>query len=113
MLFRITAGTLCTLRALFTLCTFCTFCTLGASIALLFATPTLAQSLADLTDATKTVESENEIHIIGHYNTGVGTSDAASQGYITPKLSEARPMLRPGEVLEYVPGVSSVRLNGC
>lgn len=100
MIFRITPGTLFSL------------CTLGAAIALLFATPTLAQSSADLTDATKTVESEDEIHIIGHYNNGVGTSDAASQGYITPKLIEARPMLRPGEVLEYVPGVIITQHSG-
>jgi outer membrane receptor protein involved in Fe transport len=57
-------------------------------------------------------ESEDEIHIIGHYNNGVGTSDAASQGYVTPKLIEARPMLRPGEVLEYVPGVIITQHSG-
>src|SRR6266699_696148 len=50
-------------------------------------------------------EKIDDIHVIGHYENAVGTSDAASQGIITPKLIEERPMLRPGEVLEYVPGV--------
>src|SRR5213593_3227443 len=50
-------------------------------------------------------ETPPQIRIIGHYENAVGTSDAASQGTITPQLIEARPMLRPGEVLETVPGV--------
>ncbi|HYS77146.1 MAG TPA: TonB-dependent receptor, partial [Burkholderiales bacterium] len=50
-------------------------------------------------------ERPAQVRIIGHYENAVGTSDAASQGTITPQLIEARPMLRPGEVLEYVPGV--------
>jgi outer membrane cobalamin receptor len=54
----------------------------------------------------------DEIRIIGHYENAVGTSDAASQGYITPQLIEARPMQRPGEVLEYVPGVIITQHSG-
>ena len=50
--------------------------------------------------------------MIGHYENAVGTSDAASQGYITPGLIEARPMLRPGEVLEYIPGVIITQHSG-
>jgi len=57
-------------------------------------------------------EKPDEIRIIGHYENAVGTSDAASQGYITPQLIEARPMLRPGEVLEYVPGVIITQHSG-
>ena len=57
-------------------------------------------------------EKPAEVHIIGHYENAVGTSDAASQGYITPQLIEARPMLRPGEVLEYVPGVIITQHSG-
>jgi TonB-dependent receptor-like protein len=50
--------------------------------------------------------------VIGHYENAVGTSDAASAGYITPQLIEARPMLRPGEVLEYIPGVIITQHSG-
>src|SRR5258705_21211 len=57
-------------------------------------------------------EKPDEIRIIGHYENAVGTSDAASQGYITPQLIEARPMQRPGEVLEYVPGVVITQHSG-
>ncbi|HPA89862.1 MAG TPA: TonB-dependent receptor [Quisquiliibacterium sp.] len=45
------------------------------------------------------------VQVQGHYDNAVGTSDAASQGTITARLLETRPALRPGEVLEFVPGV--------
>src|SRR5258708_4711055 len=57
-------------------------------------------------------ENPDQVRIIGHYENAVGTSDAASQGTITPQLIEARPMLRPGEVLEYVPGVIITQHSG-
>ena len=57
-------------------------------------------------------ERPDQVRIIGHYENAVGTSDAASQGTITPQLIEARPMLRPGEVLEYVPGVIITQHSG-
>src|SRR5438876_899602 len=57
-------------------------------------------------------ETPPQIRIIGHYENAVGTSDAASQGTITPQLIEARPMLRPGEVLEHVPGVIITQHSG-
>jgi len=57
-------------------------------------------------------ERADEVRVIGHYENAVGTSDAASQGTITPKLIEERPMLRPGEVLEYVPGVIITQHSG-
>jgi outer membrane receptor protein involved in Fe transport len=57
-------------------------------------------------------ERDDAIEVTGHYENAVGTSDAASQGYITPKLIEARPLLRPGEVLEFVPGVIVTQHSG-
>jgi outer membrane cobalamin receptor len=57
-------------------------------------------------------DSPDEVRVTGHYENAVGTSDAASQGNITPKLLEARPMLRPAEVLEYVPGVIITQHSG-
>src|SRR5439155_25585802 len=57
-------------------------------------------------------ETPPQVRIIGHYENAVGTSDPASQGTITPQLIEARPMLRPGEVLEYVPAVAITQHSG-
>ena len=47
-------------------------------------------------------ERTDVIEVIGHYQNAIGTSDAASQGYITPKLIESRPIQRPADVLEAV-----------
>jgi hypothetical protein len=62
--------------------------------------------------AEPTPEQLDEVRVIGHYENAVGTSDAASQGYITPGLIEARPTLRPAEVLEYIPGVIVTQHSG-
>jgi outer membrane receptor protein involved in Fe transport len=53
-----------------------------------------------------------EVEVIGTYETGVGTSDAASEGRVTQRRVETRPALRPGELLEYVPGVIITQHSG-
>jgi outer membrane receptor protein involved in Fe transport len=45
------------------------------------------------------------VDVIGHYDNGVGTSNAASQGVVRAALIENRPALRTGELLEFVPGM--------
>lgn len=52
------------------------------------------------------------VNVIGHYENGVGTSDAASAGAVTARLLENRPALRPGEILEFVPGVIVTQHSG-
>ena len=47
-----------------------------------------------------------------HYENGIGTADAASAGTILPDLISARPTLRPGEVLEFVPGMIVTQHSG-
>ena len=47
-----------------------------------------------------------------HYDNAVGSSDAASQGTIRAELLKSRPALRPGEVLEFVPGVIVTQHSG-
>ena len=47
-----------------------------------------------------------------HYDNAVGTSDAASQGVIRSDLLKSRPALRPGEVLEFVPGLIVTQHSG-
>ena len=57
-------------------------------------------------------ERTDVIEVIGHYQNAIGTSDAASQGYITPKLIESRPIQRPADVLEAVPGLVVTQHSG-
>lgn len=47
-----------------------------------------------------------------HYENAIGSSDAASQGSIRAELLKSRPALRPGEVLEFVPGVIVTQHSG-
>jgi hypothetical protein len=47
-----------------------------------------------------------------HYDNAVGTTDAASQGVIRAELLKSRPTLRPGEVLEFVPGLIVTQHSG-
>lgn len=53
-----------------------------------------------------------EVTVRGHYDNAVGSSDAASQGVIRRELLDSRPALRPGEVLEFVPGVIVTQHSG-
>ncbi|MFO1321486.1 MAG: TonB-dependent receptor [Burkholderiales bacterium] len=52
------------------------------------------------------------VHVIGHYETAVGSSDAASEGGVTGKRIETRPLLRTGEVIELVPGMIVTQHSG-
>ena len=74
---------------------------LGASL-LAASLPALAQDSA-----------ASQVEITGrHYDNALGTSDAASQGVIRADLLKSRPALRPGEVLEFVPGVIVTQHSG-
>jgi outer membrane receptor protein involved in Fe transport len=50
--------------------------------------------------------------VTGHYDTAVGTSDAASEGVAEGSALQDIPMLRPGEVLETVPGLVVTQHSG-
>ena len=52
------------------------------------------------------------VEVSGHYDNRVGSSDAASQGVFTQQLIEDRPLLRPGQLLEYVPGLVVTQHSG-
>ncbi len=71
-----------------------------------------APVLVPIQGLAQEAEKPDEIRVVGHYENAVGTSDAASQGNITPQLIEARPIERPGEVLELVPGVIITQHSG-
>ena len=57
-------------------------------------------------------EQSERIEVTGHYETAVGTTDAASAGVITQEAIDDRPLLRPGEVLELVPGMIVTQHSG-
>ncbi len=69
--------------------------------------PAAAASAAAATPgvAQKPPQQLAPVQVLGNYINSVGSSDAASAGTVTSKLIEARPTLRPAEVLEFVPGV--------
>jgi hypothetical protein len=76
---------------------------------------------AQSADAPKAVEAPtavaasqlDRLEITGrHYDNAVGSSDAASQGTIRAELLKSRPALRPGEVLEFVPGMIVTQHSG-
>ena len=56
--------------------------------------------------------SVQQVQISGHYDNGVGTSDAASQGTVRGERLADLPLLRPGEVLETVPGLVVTQHSG-
>ena len=66
-----------------------------------------AQPSTQLADA-----SAQSITVTGHYDNAVGSTDAASQGVINRELLKSRPALRPGEVLEFVPGLIVTQHSG-
>src|SRR3954466_11545277 len=63
-------------------------------------------------EAAESKVTAPEVEVRGTYETGVGTSDSASQGRVTSRRIETRPALRPGDVLEYVPGVIITQHSG-
>jgi len=53
-----------------------------------------------------------ETQVIGHYETAVGSSDAASEGTVTYTRIDSVPQLRPGEVIQLVPGMAVTQHSG-
>jgi len=92
---------------------------MAIAAALVMAGPT---AYGQATDAAKepvaptavaATQQLDRVEITGrHYDNAVGSSDAASQGTIRAELLKSRPALRPGEVLEFVPGVIVTQHSG-
>ena len=77
--------------------------------------PTLAAALDDAGEAAPaadTVAQAQRVTVEGHYDNAIGTTDAASQGTIRAELLKSRPPQRPGEVLEFVPGMIVTQHSG-
>jgi outer membrane receptor protein involved in Fe transport len=71
-----------------------------------------ALALSCVGAALAQAEAPDEVRVTGHYENAVGTSDAASQGAVGAKALEARPLQRPADVLEAVPGVITTQHSG-
>ena len=71
-----------------------------------------AQQGQTIPPAASAASGPQTITIRGHYDNAVGSSDAASQGVISAGLLKSRPAMRPGEVLEFVPGVIVTQHSG-
>lgn len=72
----------------------------------------LSPLLAALAGTAQAQLVAQTLTVTGHYDNRVGSSDAASQGSIGAGLLKSRPALRPGEVLEFVPGVIVTQHSG-
>ena len=77
-------------------------------------TPTAVAIAAALACAATQAQTQPSPPIVvrGHYDNAVGSSDAASQGVINAELLKSRPALRPGEVLEFIPGLIVTQHSG-
>lgn len=72
-----------------------------------------ADSAIPATSAKTAVKKEMEkIIVIGHYKNETAAATAASSGTYTSELLEDRPLLRPGEVEELVPGLMVTQHSG-
>src|SRR5262245_56418579 len=53
-----------------------------------------------------------KVEVIGRYDDQIGVFDSASQGEVTRDGILERPLLRPGEVLEAIPGMAVTQHSG-
>ena len=58
------------------------------------------------------VPTLDTVQVKAGVNELIGTADSATEGTVTAKQLETRPLLRPGEVLEVVPGVIITQHSG-
>ncbi|MBS0320292.1 MAG: TonB-dependent receptor [Proteobacteria bacterium] len=80
----------------------------AAALALALAAP-LAAADDGPTDARAVLP---QVDVVGHYDNSIGSTDAASAGVITSRLIDDMPLLRPGNLLEYVPGMVVTQHSG-
>ncbi|MEO8298732.1 MAG: TonB-dependent receptor [Burkholderiales bacterium] len=74
--------------------------------------PWLAAAAAEDTSRERTAAPLPAVEVLGHYDNAVGTSNAASEGTVTARLLANRPVLRPAELLEFVPGLIATQHSG-
>ena len=83
--------------------------TLWANVALVHAGETTPAGSEIAQEAVKALPA---VTVTGHYDNAVGTSDTASEGVVRGDLLQDIPLLRPGDVLETVPGLVVTQHSG-
>ena len=73
---------------------------------------TPAQSDSDHPIATARGPEVSAVYVFGKRLEGVGTSVAASEGAVSFAKFEDRPLLRPGELVEVIPGMAATQHSG-
>lgn len=68
--------------------------------------------LVILSSASYSHDLLTTVNVIDHYDNSLGSSEAASQGVIGSDLIKSRAQLRPGEILEYIPGMVVTQHSG-
>ena len=53
-----------------------------------------------------------KVEVVGRHDDAVGIWDSASQGAVSRETIENRPLQRPGDVLETIPGMAVTRHSG-
>jgi outer membrane receptor protein involved in Fe transport len=93
-----------------------TFLMTTAPAAVAQQAPSAAASAASAAVPSTTIVADAQplapVSITGHYDNQVGTSDAASQGVVRGERLTDLPLLRPGEVLETIPGMVVTQHSG-
>ena len=86
----------------------CTASALGGVLALVFAAPALSQS----TGAPVAKDETVVVSVWGKRERELGKAKAASEGLVTYADYSLRPLLRPGELAEVVPGLAATQHSG-
>lgn len=74
--------------------------------------PALAAAAACAGPAAAQPRHLPEVEVRGPQDAGIGTADSASEGAAERASYEARPKLRPGDIVEAVPGVVATQHSG-
>jgi len=92
---------------------------IAAAAACLFSEDVFSQSTApsagDPSPVAVTIAAASttqRVDVTAHYENAIGTSDAASQGTVRGERLTDLPLLRPGEVLETIPGMVVAQHSG-
>ena len=94
--------------------TLCLAFGLGSPCAVHAADAVYAANLAeaDKSVATSPAAEVDQVYVFGKRLEGVGASAAASEGAVSFAKFEDRPLLRPGELVEVIPGMAATQHSG-
>ena len=83
---------------------------ISAALTLAFASSALRAQVSRT--ASEPAARLDPVVVHGNYDTRIGTTDAASAGTVNATMIRNNPLLRPAEVLEFVPGLVVTQHSG-